>query len=133
MAIQFDPNALNRFADVNFRKSDGIANLDGPDGLRQNGTRGLGVFAKWRSDDTKANNNAVRTELLKALGRAFHLEGVGELAGKPTFSEVFMNKLAEIIGPEFKREDFGINAAGEVDSGKPSDAGVYRLTIYKRD
>lgn len=64
MAIQFDPNALNRFADVNFRKSDGIA------------------------------------------GRAFHLEGVGELSGKATFSEAFMNRLAEIIGPEFKREDF---------------------------
>ena len=61
----------------------------------------------------------MRTELLKALGRAFHLEGVGELAGKATFSEAFMNRLAEIIGPEFKREDFGINAAGEVDSGKP--------------
>lgn len=119
MAIQFDPNALNRFADVNFRETDAIANLDGKDGLKQNGTRGWGVFSGWRSDDTKANNNAVRTELLKALGRAFHLEGVGELAGKPTFSEVFMNKLAEIIGPEFKREDFGINAAGEVDSGKP--------------
>ena len=106
MAIQFDPNALNRFADVNFRKSDAIANLDGKGGLKENGTRGWGVFSGWRSGDTKRSNNAVRTELLKALGRAFHLEGVGELAGKPTFSEVFMNKLAEIIGPEFKREDF---------------------------
>lgn len=119
MAIQFEPNALSRFADVNFRENDAIANLDGKDGLKKNGTRGWGVFSGWRSGDTKRSNNAVRTELLKALGRAFHLEGVGELAGKPTFSEVFMNKLAEIIGPEFKREDFGINAAGEVDSGKP--------------
>ena len=106
MAIQFDPNALNRFADVNFRETDAIANLDGKDGLKQNGTRGWGVFSGWRSGDTKRSNNAVRTELLKALGRAFHLEGVGELSGKATFSEVFMNKLAEIIGPEFKREDF---------------------------
>ena len=40
MAIQFDPNALNRFADVNFRENDAIANLDGKDGLKQNGTRG---------------------------------------------------------------------------------------------
>ena len=106
MAIQFDPNALNRFADVNFRETDAIANLDGKDGLKENGTRGFGIFAWRRSGATKTKNNAVRTELLKALGRAFHLEGVGELAGKPTFSEVFMNKLAEIIGPEFKREDF---------------------------
>ena len=119
MAIQFDPNALNRFADVNFRETGAIANLDGKDGLKQNGTRGWGVFSGWRSGDTKRSNNAVRTELLKALGRAFHLEGVGELSGKATFSEAFMNRLAEIIGPEFKREDFGINAAGEVDSGKP--------------
>ncbi len=64
MAILFNPQALSRFADVNFRKSDGIA------------------------------------------GRAFHLEGVGELSGKATFSEAFMNRLAEIIGPEFKRDDF---------------------------
>ena len=119
MAVQFDPNALSRFADVNFRKSDAIANLDGKDGLKQNGTRGWGVFSGWRWDSTKASNNAVRTELLKALGRAFHLEGVGELSGKATFSEAFMDRLAEIIGPEFKREDFGINADGLVNSGKP--------------
>ena len=61
MAIQFDPNALSRFADVNLRKSDAIANLDGKDGLKRNGTRGLGVFAWRRSGTTKAKNNAVRT------------------------------------------------------------------------
>ncbi|MBQ2632056.1 MAG: hypothetical protein IJG13_20455 [Kiritimatiellae bacterium] len=41
MAVQFDPNALSRFADVNLRKSDAIANLDGKDGLKQNGTETL--------------------------------------------------------------------------------------------
>ena len=35
MAVQFDHNALGRFADVDFRKSDAIANLDGKDGLKQ--------------------------------------------------------------------------------------------------
>ena len=48
MAIQFDPNALGRFADVNFRETDAIANLDGKDGLKKNGTRGWGVFSGWR-------------------------------------------------------------------------------------
>ena len=119
MAVQFNPTALGVFRDVNLGKSDAIANLDGKDGLVRHGTRGFGVFAGVRLKRNEAKNNAVRTELLKALGRAFSLEGVGESAGKVTFSEAFMNKLAEIIGPEFKREDFGINAAGEVDSGKP--------------
>ncbi len=50
----------------------------------QNGNRGLGVFAKIRFASTKENNNAVRTELLKALGQAFNLAGVGEQIDKLT-------------------------------------------------
>lgn len=106
MAIQFNLNAPSRFSNVNFGDNDAIANLDGKDGLKQNEKLGFILTRKFRSADAERQNNAVRTELLKALGRAFHLEGVGELSGKTTFSEAFMNRLAEIIGPEFKREDF---------------------------
>ena len=119
MAIQFNPNALNAFSNVNFDQNDAIANLGEDNSLVQNGNRGLGIFAKIRFSSTKANNNAVRTELLKALGRAFNLDGVGEQGGKTTFSREFMDRLEEILGPVFKRGDFGIDADGAVASGKP--------------
>ena len=120
MAIRFNADALSRFANVDFGRDDAIANLGRRNGLVQNGTRGLGVFAKFRSDETKDNNNAVRTELLKALGRAFYLDGVHEDDGKTTFSADFMDRLETLLGPEtFKRADFGINADGEVKSGRP--------------
>ena len=121
MAIQFNPDALSMFSNVNFGQDDAIANLNGgKDGLVQNGTRGLGVFAKMRFKSTKANNNAVRTELLKALGQAFGIDGVTTVkGGKTKFSDGFMRRLEEILGPEaFKRGDFGIKN-GVVDSGKP--------------
>ena len=74
MAIQFDPNALSAFSNVNFGRDDAIANLsDDKKGLVHNGDRGFGVFAKLRSNETQTKNNAVRTELLKALGKAFDL------------------------------------------------------------
>ena len=119
MAIQFNPNALNAFSNVNFGADDAIANLGEGNGLVQNGNRGLGVFAKIRFNSTKEKNNAVRTELLKALGQAFNLAGIGEQDGKTTFSRGFMNRLEEILGPAFKRGDFGIDANGAVTSGKP--------------
>ena len=47
--------------------------------------------------DAKKANNAVRTELLRALGKAFDLEGVGNNNyGKLTFSQKFMDKLSEL-------------------------------------
>ena len=119
MAIQFNPNALSAFSNVNFGENDAIANLGEDNNLVQNGNRGLGVFAKIRFKSTKANNNAVRTELLKALGQAFNLQGVSEHGGKTTFSRDFMNRLEEILGPAFKRSDYGIDADGAVASGKP--------------
>ncbi len=119
MSIQFNPNALSAFSNVNFGRDDAIANLGDGNGLVHNGDRGFGIFAKIRFSSTKANNNAVRTELLRALGQAFNLQGVGEQGGRTTFSQEFMNKLEEILGPDFKRGDFGIDANGEVKSGKP--------------
>ena len=119
MAIQFDPKALNTFSNVNFSQTDAIANLGESGGLVQNGTRGHGILAKFRGKSVQAKNNAVRTELLKALGQAFGLNGVSEQGGKTIFSNAFMDRLEEILGPEaFKRDDFGIKD-GAVASGKP--------------
>ena len=74
----------------------------------------------FRLSGAKEANNAVRTELLRALGRAFDLDGVGNNSeGKTTFSQKFMDKLSELLGPAFKRDDFGVGADGTVRSGKP--------------
>ena len=67
MAIQFNPDSLRTFSNVNFGRDDAIANLGDGNGLVHNGDRGFGIFARIRFSSTKANNNAVRTELLKAL------------------------------------------------------------------
>ena len=116
MAIQFNLNALSRFSNVNFGDNDAIANLDGKDGLKQNEKLGFILTRKFRSAVAERQNNAVRTELLKSLGRAFGLTGFNEENG--TFTDQFMDRLEEILGPAFKRGDFGIKN-GVVDSGKP--------------
>jgi hypothetical protein len=73
----------------------------------------------FRGKETKAANNAVRTELLRSLGNAFGLAGMSEKNGTITFSKGFMDKLAKLLGPAFKRDDFGVGADGVVKSGKP--------------
>ena len=119
MAIQFNLNALSRFSNVNFGDNDAIANLDGKDGLKQNEKLGFILTRKFRSADAERQNNAVRTELLKALANAFGIkDGIAVANGKTTFTDKFMSRLEEILGPEFKRGDFGIKD-GVVDSGKP--------------
>ena len=119
MAIQFNLNALSRFSNVNFGDNDAIANLDGKDGLKQNEKLGFILTRKFRSADAERQNNAVRTELLKALANAFGIkDGIAVANGKTTFTDQFMNRLEEILGPAFKRGDFGIKD-GVVDSGKP--------------
>ena len=107
MAIQFNLNALSRFSNVNFGDNDAIANLDGKDGLKQNEKLGFILTRKFRSADAERQNNAVRTELLKALANAFGIkDGIAVANGKTTFTDQFMNRLEEILGPAFKREDF---------------------------
>ena len=120
MAIQFNLNALSAFSNVNFGDDDAIANLGGENGniVKKNTYYGR-VGKIFRLDAAKAANNAVRTELLKALGQAFNLQGVSEQDGKTTFTGAFMDRLSELLGPAFKRGDFGIDANGEVKSGKP--------------
>lgn len=119
MAIQFNANALRAFSNFDFHNDNAIANLNGENGIKQNGKLGSKVWRVFRSGTTKANNNAVRTELLKALGRAFNLEGAYEHGGKTTFTEAFRNNLQTILGDSFKLADFGFDADGAVASGKP--------------
>lgn len=118
MAIQFNPNALNKFSGVNFGDDNAIANLGGENNLVQKDKLGSFLLKPFRSGETEKRNNAVRTELLKALGQAFNLNGVTERDGKTTFSEEFMDRLSELLGPAFKRDDFKIKN-GAVASGKP--------------
>lgn len=118
MAIQFNPNALSKFSGVNFGNDDAIANLGGENNLVQKKELGSFFLKPFRLGKTERRNNAVRTELLKALGKAFNLDGVTEHGGKTMFSKNFMDSLSKILGPEFKRGDFGIKN-GVVDSGKP--------------
>lgn len=120
MALQFNLNALSAFSSVNFGDDDAIANLGGENGNVVKKNTYYGRIGKiFRLDAAKSANNAVRTELLKALGRAFDLQGVSEKGGRTTFSREFMDRLEEILGPAFKCADFEFDANGAVASGKP--------------
>ena len=100
---------------------DAIANVTGSGRIVQKNTYYGWVGKIFRMTGAKNANNAVRTELLRALGRAFEInEGIGSnREGKTTFSPRFMDRLSELLGPAFMREDFGIRPDGTVDSGKP--------------
>ena len=123
MAINFNPAALDAFRNAQLTGENAIANLqhssEGTGGIRQAGSYKGAFAAMFRTGTERAENNAVRTELLRSLGQAFGLEGMSEKDGKVTFSKKFMDKLEQILGKEFKRDDFGINADGTVSSGKP--------------
>ena len=150
MSLDINFAALGAFRNVNFGNADAIANLKQGDGVEQNGKLGSFLGKMFRSSATKANNNAVRTELLKSLGQAFGLSGMSEAGGKTTFSADFMAKLEGILGRDvFKAADFKIGRDGTVSSGKPLtqrriqaivnkavvasrgqyDAGVYRTKL----
>ncbi len=119
MAILFNPQVLSAFAKVNFGNNNAIANLGEGGNLVQKDKVGSIFLKPFRAPSTKDRNNAVRTELLKVLGQAFNIEGVTERDGKTRFSDQFMRRLEEILGPDaFKCGDFGIKD-GAVDSGKP--------------
>ena len=118
--MSFNLSALDTFRTANLGGADAIANLgEGDKIVKKNDYHGA-IGAMFRGRKTEAANNAVRTELLRALGNAFGLEGVGRNdKGVVTFSKDFMDKLAKLLGPEFKRDDFGVGADGTVKSGKP--------------
>ena len=117
---EFNVNALGAFKDVDFGNADAIANLKQGGGVEQNGKLGSFFCKMFRSSATEANNNAVRTELLRALGQGFGIEGMTEKAGKTRFSAEFMAKLERILGRDvFKAADFKLDRDGSVASGKP--------------
>ena len=120
--MNFKISELSAFSNARLGTSDNaIANVsDNGDKIVRKNTYYGKVGKIFRMSGAKAANNAVRTELLCALGRAFDLEGVGNnRAGKKTFSAAFMDKLAALLGDDFKREDFGIGDDGVVNSGRP--------------
>lgn len=118
-----DITALNTFKNINLGNENAIVNLNDENKLSTNSTFSkANIFRFMRSSSTQANNNQIRTELLKSLGKAFGLEnGIGSGSkGEVTFSKDFMDKLENILGPAFKRSDFGVPAeGGAVKSGKP--------------
>jgi len=132
MAIELNSAALNIYRNAAFADGKTILNNDG-DGIKANGVYKGALSALSRSSEEKVANNAVRTELLKALGRAFNVKGMTEVDGKVTFSKDFMARLEKILGADFKRGDFGINANGEVASGKPLTMRRIQAIVKKAD
>ena len=126
MAIQFDSKALDVFRNAQFGNANAIANINKANGgsLVQKGKLGGPIAKMFRSSATESRNNAVRTELLKALAKTFRLEGdIVDEFGCTNFSPEFMDKLSKLLGPAFKREDFEIDRrTGKVASGKPLTA-----------
>ncbi|MBQ6926179.1 MAG: hypothetical protein IJQ73_16205, partial [Kiritimatiellae bacterium] len=116
----FNVNALGAFRNVDFGNADAIANLKQGGGVERHGRLGGFIAKMFRSSATEARNNAVRTELLKALGQGFGIEGMTEKDGKTYFSADFMAKLERTLGRDvFKASDFKLNRDGSVSSGKP--------------
>lgn len=132
MAIELNSAALNIYRNASFADGKTILNNDG-DEIKANGVYSGALSALTRSSEEKAANNVARTELLKALGRAFNVKGMTEEDGKVTFSKDFMARLEKILGADFKRGDFGINANGEVTSGKPLTMRRVQAIVKKAD
>lgn len=114
-------SALAGFRGASSWNEDAVANLSGG-GIASHGLyegRLKAAFSK-RGQDVKAANNAVRTALLTALGNAFGLEQA--MGDGDRFSNEFMSRLQQLLGKDFKRSGFGIDANGRVNSGKPLTA-----------
>lgn len=83
--------------------------------------RSWNVLGRWgRSAETKAANNATRTQLLESLAGAFnyHLERNSE--GKVVFTSAFMDRMEQLLGKDvFARSNFTIDKNGCVTSGSP--------------
>ena len=118
--MSFDVSALNSFRNVTLGGDNAIANLGAGDKVVKKNDYHGGIGKIFRSGSTKAANNAIRTELLRSLGKAFGLEGVSERDGKLHFSADFMARLEGILGRDvLKSGDFKIGPDGSVTSGKP--------------
>ena len=123
--IQFNLNsqALDFFRTANFGNENTVANLGDKGGIKSGGVfKGGNIFRKLgRTTSEKTANNAIRTELLKALGTAFGISGMTAQNGEVRFSREFMDRLESILGRDvFKKSDFGVTGPdGAVTSGKP--------------
>ena len=103
MAMQFNLNALSRFSNVNFGDNDAIANLDNGNGLVQNEKLGFILTRKFRGAVAERQNNAVRTELLKALANAFGIkDGIAVANGKTTFTDKTSEPIKQKVGELLK-------------------------------
>ncbi|MCR5414712.1 MAG: hypothetical protein K6F50_08330 [Kiritimatiellae bacterium] len=123
MSYNMDISSLNAFRKANFASMNEVANsADGK--VSSAGAYKGGFSALFRKDAERHTNNATRTEFLRQLGNAFNVEGMTVSDdGTVKFSAAFMDKLEKIIGPEFKRKDFGVpSEGGAVSSGKPLTA-----------
>ena len=122
MSVKFNMSELSRFSIPGFGNENTVVNLDG-DGLKSGGTLGSKLARAFliRFSGTRTRNNAVRTELLASLGRAFGLTPESSPDnGKVRFPPKFMDELERLIGRDvLKREDFKIAADGSVTSGRP--------------
>ncbi len=121
MPVSFNTDALDTYRNAQFKSANSIANLAGKDGLSSDTTYKGGLVGMFRGHATKVANNAVRSDFLITLGRAFDIKGVSfDKDNSPIFSNEFMDRLEEILGDAFKREDFGVAAGGgKVTGGKP--------------
>jgi len=112
---------LANFAKVDFGNDNAIVQKSGA-GMKSETVWDESNKIRWiRSSATKDQNNAIRAELLKNLGEAFGLEGPKTNAkGNLVFTKAFMDRLEQLLGPAFKRDDFGVGKkGGEVSSGRP--------------
>ncbi len=126
MTVEFNMRSLDTFSNAAFGNENDIVNIardnEKAASLKKNGTfSSSNIFRFMRGGSARKANNEARAELLKSLGKAFGLEGVGTgKRGETTFSGEFMDKLKKLIGPSFKAEDFGVpERGGAVTSGKP--------------
>ncbi len=125
MPVTFDAAPLQLFSDPGLQNDNAIIQLGQDKALKSDSTfSSMNIFRWMRSSETQQKNNAIRTQLLQSLGESFGLKGMGTgKNGEVTFSREFMDKLEKLIGPAFKREDFGVSAqGGAVTSGKPLTA-----------
>ena len=122
MPVTFNANALDLFSKASFGNENAIVRMGSDNTLKSDSTFSSGNIFRWmRGSAARQQNNEIRTQLLRSLGESFGLSGMKTASnGEITFSKDFMDKLEQLLGPAFKREDFGVPAGGgAVSSGKP--------------
>lgn len=108
MPVTFDAKPLEMFGNANFKNEDAIIHLGKDNSLTSDSTYSSANIFRWmRGQETRRNNNEIRTQLLKSLGESFGISGMStNEKGEITFSKDFMDKLENLLGPAFKRDEF---------------------------